>query len=227
MLNYRVDPHLLTPLVPRGTSLDLWQNEALVSVIAFRFLNTRVLGVAVPWHRDFEEVNLRFYVRRETPDGVRRGVVFVRELVPRRAIAWTARALYNEPYRAVPMRHTITTYDTSRSLEYAWRLSRAWTRVTAHTDGAPAVLTPDSAEEFITEHYWGYTPQRDGSTMEYHVEHPSWRVWRARDTSLTGDIERTYGAEFAEALRGPPHTAFVAEGSPITVYRPQRIDAAR
>lgn len=223
MLNYRVDPALLQSLVPVGTMLDLWKGDALVSVVAFQFLKTRVLGIPVPWHRDFEEVNLRFYVRREMADGVRRGVVFIRELVPRRAIAWTARALYNEPYRAARMRHTIAEREERRMLEYAWQLSSRWTRVTAHTDGAPQVLVTGSEEEFITEHYWGYTPQRDGSTMEYHVEHPSWRVWRAREASLNGDIEQTYGAEFAEVLGGSPQSAFVAEGSPITVYKPQRL----
>lgn len=226
MLNYRVDPELLAPLVPEGTTLDFWEGDAIVSVVAFRFLNTRVLGVAVPWHRDFEEVNLRFYVRREAPDGVRRGVVFVRELVPRRAIAWTARALYNEPYRAVPMRHAIEEPSSARTLEYAWKLSSQWTSVTVRTEGPPVALTPGSEEEFITEHYWGYTPQRDGSTMEYNVQHPSWRVWRARESALVGDIEATYGAEFATALSGTPRSAFVAEGSPVAVYRPRRLARA-
>src|SRR5947207_15642078 len=105
MLNYEVDADVLTPLVPAGTTLDLWQGRALVSVVGFRFLGTRVLGVSVPWHRDFDEVNLRLYVRRELEGGeVRRGVVFVREVVARRAITWLARVAYNEPYRTLPMR---------------------------------------------------------------------------------------------------------------------------
>src|SRR5271154_3596191 len=104
MLNYAIDPAVLRPLVPAGVELDLWQGDALVSMVGFLFLGTRVLGVPVLWHRDFEEVNLRFYVRRETPEGWRRGVTFVREIVPRLAIAVLARVLYNEPYVACPMR---------------------------------------------------------------------------------------------------------------------------
>src|SRR6187455_2734884 len=119
MLNYEVDPAILLDLVPAGTELDLWQGRTLVSVVDFRFLRTRVLGLAIPWHIDFEEVNLRFYVRREASEGLRRGVVFVKEIVPRRAIAWLARLLYNENYVALPMSHWID--DRSSSQDGALR----------------------------------------------------------------------------------------------------------
>lgn len=223
MVNYAVDPALLQPHVPRGTELDLWKGEALMSIVGFRMVDTRLLGVPVPWHRDFDEVNLRFYVRRAAGGVVRRAVVFISELVPRRAIAWTARVSYNEPYRALPMRHSITTDGERRALRYAWRTPEQWTHVSAVTRGAPRDLVAGSDEEFITEHYWGYTPQRDGGTVEYQVEHPRWRTWAAHDVQLSGDITGTYGAAFAEHLAAPPRSAFVAEGSPVAVYPPVRL----
>ncbi len=226
MLNYAVDPALLAPHVPAGTTLDLWKGEALVSVVGFRFVDTRVLGVPLPGHRDFEEVNLRFYVRREAAEGVRRAVVFLRELVPRRAIAWVARAWYNEPYRALPMRHSVTERASERSVRYEWREGRAWTGVAARTVGESSPLEPGSEAEFITEHYWGYTRQRDRGTVEYEVAHPRWRVWPALDAALSGDIAATYGEVFAPALASRPRSAFVADGSPITVYRPRRLTVA-
>ena len=134
ILNYLVEPSLLGGLVPRGTELDAWQGRTYVSVVGFLFLNTRILGVPVPFHRHFEEVNLRFYVRREAEDGWRRGVVFVKELVPKRAIAWVARAVYNENYVAVPMGHEIVRAEGSplRTSEYhvqhpPWRVAAAMT----------------------------------------------------------------------------------------------------
>lgn len=223
MLNYAVDPRLLAPHVPAGTALDLWQGEAIVSVVGFRFVDTRLLGIPMPGHRDFEEVNLRFYVRRHLPEGDRRGVVFLRELVPRRAIAWVARAWYNEPYRALPMRHAVTAQASGRTVRYEWREGRAWTGLAAHTHGAAAALVPGSEEEFITEHYWGYTRQRDGGTIEYQVAHPRWHVWPALDATLGGDFARTYGPAFASALAARPRSAFVADGSPVTVHRPRRL----
>ena len=226
MLNFAVDPRLLAPYVPAGTELDLWQSEALVSVVGFQFADTRLLGVPLPGHRDFEEVNLRFYVRRRGPDGMRRAVVFIRELVPRRAIAWVAQAWYNEPYRALPMRHSVAARDGTRAVRYEWREGRVWTGLAAHTIGEASTLVPGSEAEFITEHYWGYTRQRDGGTVEYEVAHPPWRVWPAYDAALGGDIARTYGAAFAVSLAAPPRSAFVAEGSDITVFRPRRLSLA-
>jgi uncharacterized protein YqjF (DUF2071 family) len=133
MLNFVVDPALLAPHVPAGTTLDRWQGEALVSVVGFRFVDTRVLGMPLPGHRDFEEVNLRFYVRRHAAEGVRRAVVFIRELVPRRAIAWVARAWYNEPYRALPMRHSVSRHASERTVRYEWREGRTWTGLAARS----------------------------------------------------------------------------------------------
>jgi len=227
MLNFDVDPSILQSLVPRGTELDLWNGRAIASVVGFRFLRTRVLGVPVPFHRNFEEVNLRFYVRHTSRDGdARRGVVFVRELVPRQGIALIARLAYNEPYLAVPMRSSAPAAPTESPgrVSYGWRTESRWQELGATASGAPALPSPDSEATFITEHYWGYTRQRDGGTMEYEVAHPRWRVWGATGATLDADVPRLYGSSFAQALAERPVSAFIAEGSEITVYRPRRID---
>ena len=179
ILNYEVAPAVVLPLVPRGTELDVWQGRALVSLVGFLFTDTRLRGIAIPGHRHFEEVNLRFYVRRRVasaPD--RRAVVFVRELVPRYAIAAIARFLYNEPYSSIPMSHHGRLHaDRGGDIGYAWRYGTGDFSLSATVEGPAAALTSGSEEEFITEHYWGYARQRDGGTIEYEVEHPRWRVW--------------------------------------------------
>ena len=224
MLNYEVSPALLDSLVPAGVEIDRWRGQLYVSVVGFLFHDTRVFGLWIPGHRTFEEVNLRFYVRRHVGDEMRRGVVFVRELVPRRAIATVARLMYNEPYRAVLMCHRFDlSRDGATSREFAWRAGDEWTRLAAQTVGSPRPLEPGSEAEFITEHYWGYTRQRDGSTIEYRVDHPRWNVWNADDARLEGDVSAVYGDAFARALEGPPRSAFVADGSPVTVFAPTRI----
>jgi uncharacterized protein YqjF (DUF2071 family) len=224
MLNYEVSPDLLEPLVPAGVELDRWSGTLYVSVVGFVFSHTRVLGVSVPFHRTFEEVNLRFYVRRDTGDEIRRGVVFIREIVPRSAIAVVARLLYNEPYRALPMRRRLLRAPGDVvDLEYAWRTSGEWSTLAARIAGAPRPLTAGSEAEFITEHYWGYTRQRDGGTVEYRVAHPRWNVWAATEARLEGDVGRVYGPAFARTLAGSPRSAFVADGSGVTVFAPTRI----
>ena len=230
MVSYAVDPAVLRPLVPAGAELDLYRGEALATMVGFRFLRTRLLGVPVPGHADFDEVNLRFYVRHTTAAAeVRRGTTFVREIVPRAAIAHTARLCYNEPYLALPMRSTAPKTPNAEPgrLAYEWRGGgrdpRRWHRLEATVAGAPAELAPGSAEEFVAEHYWGYTRQRDGGTVEYQVAHPRWRAWPARDVAFEADTQGLYGAAFVEALGGAPHSAFVAEGSPVSVYFPRRL----
>lgn len=226
MLNYPIDPRDLARLVPRGTELDSWEGTTFVSLVAFQFLGTRIKGLAVPFHRDFEEINLRFYVRFRAPEGWRRGVVFVREVVPRRAIAAMARWLFNENYVACPTRSRIEDPTDGRAgrIEYGWKHRRAWLTLSATIAGDAASASVDSQEEFITEHYWGYSAQRDGGTVQYQVEHPSWNVWQATDSSVEGDVAGFYGAEFASALRGRPSSVFVADGSPVIVRGGQRLD---
>ena len=222
MLNYAVERRRLEPLVPAGTELDLWRGEAVMSMVGFRFLRTRLLGVPVPFHRDFDEVNLRFYVRRMGPEGWRRGVVFVREIVPRRAIAAVARLIYGENYVFMPMAHHLDPED-SGLIEYRWRHSGHWSALSARVRGEPDELEPGSEAEFIAEHYWGYARQRNGSTVEYRVEHPRWRAWAAEAPRLDADVDRLYGPDLGAWLKQAPRSAFVAEGSPIVVRRGRRL----
>jgi uncharacterized protein len=223
-LNYEVDPSLLLRRLPKGTELDLLHGRAMVSVVAFRFLHTRILGVSVPFHRHFDEINLRAYVRRRVGGEWRRGVCFIRELVPRPVIAWTARAAYNEPYRAVPMRHRIGLDDaTGGTLHYEWRQAGAWHSVSAEVRGAAAPINPGDEVGFITEHYFGYTAQRNGSTVEYRVAHERWRYWHAIQCAFQCDVPAVYGAEWAESLSAAPVSAFVCDGAPVSISFPVRL----
>lgn len=222
MLNFVVDPHILAPLVPPGTEIDFENGETFVSVVGFLFLDTRLLGLPIPLHRDFEEVNLRFYVRKKSADTWRRGVVFVRELVPRRAIALVARTFYGENYLALPMKHEIEHVDLRISVEYAWRRGRSWDSLKMNATGEPETIPAGSHGEFITEHYWGYTCVRGGCS-EYRVEHPRWKIWKATNFEFNADIAALYGEQFVETLKARPRSAFIADGSPIQVLLRQQL----
>jgi uncharacterized protein YqjF (DUF2071 family) len=223
MLNYEVDRTLLQPFVPPGTELDTWNEKVFVSLVGFLFLNTRVFGVQVPLHRNFEEVNLRFYVRRQVQDEVRRGVVFIREIVPRFAIATVARVFYNENYVALPMSHQIQNSSKQKTVEYSWKTKPGLNRIGLVAAGEPELPAPGSEEQFITEHYWGYAAQRSAGCTEYRVAHPPWRVWRAASAQFEGDMAAHYGIELAQVLQGRPASAFLAEGSDVTVYRGRKL----
>jgi uncharacterized protein YqjF (DUF2071 family) len=226
MLNYVVEPALLEPFVPAGVELDSYGGKTFVSLVGFLFADTRLLGVPIPGHRTFEEVNLRFYVRRVVNGDVRRGVTFIRELVPRAAIATVARIAYNEPYVALPMRHHLGGRGPAgvpTTVEYGWKLATEWAALRGNPRGDGVRPAEDSAEAFITEHYWGYTRQRNGTTIEYRVDHPRWRVWQLDTAQVTGDLTVLYGSAFAEIVRSTPASAFLADGSPVTVFAPTRL----
>jgi uncharacterized protein YqjF (DUF2071 family) len=224
LLNYEIDPAVLRPLVPKGTELDPWQGRHYVSVVGFRFLNTRLHGLPVPFHRHFDEVNLRFYLRHHAADGWRRGVVFIKEVVSRQAVAAVARWVYNENYVVCPMQSDVRLpADGPGRVAYRWAHAGRWFSVGAEFQGGPSALVPGSAEEYITEHYWGYVGQRDGSTLQYRVEHPPWRVWPAQAPRLDCDVATFYGEQYREALGVPPQSAFVADGSEVAVFKGERI----
>jgi uncharacterized protein len=218
MLNFVVDPAIVAPLVPLGTEIDFENGETFLSVVGFLFLDTRLLDLPIPLHRDFEEVNLRFYVRKRSADTWRRGVVFIRELVPRHAIALIARACYGENYVAVPMKHEIEHLAGNLKVEYSWRRGRKWESLKMTAIGEPQTIRAGSHAEFITEHYWGYTCLRSGCG-EYRVEHPRWIIWNASSFELNADVASLYGEQFAATLSQQPCSAFIADGSPITVHR--------
>ena len=229
LLNYRCPSELLEPLVPHGTQLDAWKGDHLISLVGFRFLNTRVRGATLWGHGSFEEVNLRFYVYRDVEEGARRGVVFIRELVPSLLIASAARALYNEPYLTARMGHEVELdVATGGRLRYSWERAGESHSIAGQVSGPAQALVPGSEAEFITEHYWGYNVQRNGDTLEYRVEHPRWMVWDCPDASYLGPARPLlYGRSFADILEADPASAFVATGSEVAVHRGSRLVVGR
>jgi len=224
MLNYEVDRTLLDEYVPPGTVLDSFDGKTYVSLVAFQFLHTKLFGsLAIPFHADFDEVNLRFYVRRTSGNENRRGVVFIAEIVPKWAVAKIARLAYGENYVCLPMKHRINIHGAAKTAEYSWQLNGAWCRLFARTTSAPAHPEDGSLEQFITEHYWGYSAQRNGDALEYHVSHVPWNVWASSAAGFEGDASSLYGLELGKVLRRRPDSAFIADGSPVIVFAGKRI----
>ncbi|PYS99383.1 MAG: hypothetical protein DMF63_12260 [Acidobacteria bacterium] len=215
MANYEVDPSLLADRVPHGTELDLHEGRCFVSLVGFMFLNTRVLGIPIPFHVNFEEVNLRFYLKREMPDETRRGVCFIKESVPRSAIAFVARTLYGEPYEAVPMSN-----DRSQG-----RVAYSWDRNDLVAMLGPSIGVPSAGShgEFVIEHYWGYTKRSSDRTDEYKVEHPKWELRDVEANEIAVDFGRVYGSEFAPLSDLEPHSVLFARGSEIAVYKGSKL----
>lgn len=217
MANYEVEPNILSSYIPNGTEIDLWQGRCYVSLVGFMFLNTRVLGIPIPFHRHFEEFNLRFYVRHKEAGEWKRGVVFIKELVPKAAITWVANTLYQEHYQTLPMRHDWGSVGGRQQLRYEWKQNGKWDHISVEADQEGQELVEGSEEQFITEHYWGYTRISDVVTYEYQVEHPSWQIYPVLDYEINVDVASLYGERFVAPLSEAPLSVFLAEGSEILV----------
>ncbi|TNE55554.1 MAG: DUF2071 domain-containing protein [Bacteroidetes bacterium] len=220
LFNYKIDPALLSPYLPAHTELDFWNDTCYVSLVGFMFRDTRVLGLKIPFHVHFEEVNLRFYVRRHDPQlGWKRGVVFIREIVPRPAIVWVANTLYRERYVARRMAHRWAEGPDRLEVDYRWTEQGRDQVFGVTAANQPENLVPGSEAEFITEHYWGYAQWDARRSMEYQVEHPSWQVYPVRSHHCSVDFGQVYGPEYGFLTDAEPLSVFLAEGSEIVVRK--------
>jgi hypothetical protein len=211
MANYAINRNLLADLVPKGTELDFFEGETYVSLVAFKFVDTAVLGFKIPFHTNFEEVNLRFYVKR----GDKRGVVFIKEIVPRMAISFVAKTFYGEPYETWRMSHE----DGENELTFTWGKGRRTNRVYIEYQDDLGVPDENSHASFIIEHYWGYTRRSQTRTDEYKVEHPKWSILDINYAEIDVDFGTTYGKRFSFLTEQEPKSIIMAKGSEISVYK--------
>lgn len=215
MANYAVDQKILIKYLPRKTEIDFWNDTCYVSLVGFMFNNTKVKGFSIPFHTHFEEVNLRFYVRYNDQGEWKRGVVFVKEIVPKPALTLVANLVYKENYETMPMSHSWTS-DENLTVDYRWRKKR-WNSFKVIANKNSNLIKSNSEEEFITEHYWGYTRISNEKTSEYGVEHPKWEVYPTKDYIIDVDFADIYGQEFNFLTTQKPKSVFLAEGSEIKV----------
>jgi len=221
--NYAIDKQILAPYVPAGTELDLWNDTCYVSLIGFLFRNTKLMGFRIPFYSDFEEVNLRFYVRYQDNKIWKRGVVFIKEIVPKFALSFVANTFYNENYVTMTMLHQWSENHDERTVAYQWKYKNKWQglSVTAQKEHIP--IQKGSETEFITEHYWGYARYNELKTNEYEVKHPVWNHYPVKKYVINVDFGLTYGERFKFLNDQEPISVMLAEGSEISVERKRTI----
>jgi len=218
MINYEVDIEAILPYLPAQTEPDLYQGKCLVSIVGFMFLNTRVKGFKIFDHIDFEEVNLRFYNKYKTQNGeTRRGTTFIKEIVSKPAIAFIANTLYKEKYVTLPMGNTIKEIGNDLHIEYRWKFNKQMNLISCTAEKQLFPILENTLEDFITEHYWGYTKLSLKRTSEYAVEHPRWETYKVKDYKINIDFEGLYGSSFADLKHKEPHSVLLVEGSEVLV----------
>lgn len=223
LFNYEVEREILEKYVPTGTEIDLWNNKCYVSLVGFMFKNTKVLGLKIPFHINFEEINLRFYVKRFENSEWKRGVVFIKEIVPKRALTFLANTIYKEHYQTNKMKHAVTENNFSRKFTYQWKQNNQWNTIQLETKLKQSAIELNSEAEFITEHYFGYTKCDKNTTFEYEVKHPRWEQFEIIKYKIDVDFETNYGKDFSFLIETKPVSVFLAKGSKITVENKRKI----
>lgn len=213
MANYEVNPKVLKPYLPFGTELDFFEDKCYVSLVGFMFMNTKLLGIKVPFHVNFEEVNLRFYVKREN----KRGVVFIKEIVPKPALTFVANSIYKENYSTLPMSHYWSEKEEEIDVSYRWELNNRQNLVEVTANKIPIEIEENSITEFIAEHYWGYSKAGDKKTTEYEVKHPKWKYYSINDYKVDVDFTANYGSKFSFLNNQKPSSVMLLEGSEVSV----------
>ena len=221
--NYAINPNILSKYVPSGTELDIWENKCFVSLVGFMFVNTKLLGIKIPFHTNFEEVNLRFYVKRLENGTWKRGVVFIKEIVPKPALTFVANTVYKEHYETLLMKHEWRESDSDRIVKYQWKKNKQWHYFKVIADLESSEIDESSETEFITEHYWGYAKVNEIITNEYEVTHPKWRQYKVKSSEIEVDFGTVYGNDFEFLNKMKPDTVMLAEGSEITVENKRTI----
>ena len=217
MANYEVNPDVLLPYLPKGVELDFFDGKTYVSLVGFMFKKTKIFSIPIPFLGTFEEVNLRFYVKRTEGDNIKRGVVFINETVPYQLVAWLANKLYKEHYIAIPTKNKIDILMHSKSIRYEWKINKEWNHLSVNASIENEKMIVGSIEEYILEHYYGYTRIDSQRSQEYEVKHPRWRVSKVEDYSINCDFKSMYGVDFDFLNNVAPNSVILAEGSPISV----------
>lgn len=218
MANYVIDPKILFPFLPKGVELDLFNKNCYISLVGFMFKNTKLFNVPIPFFGNFEEINLRFYVKRTEENGsIKRGVVFINETIPYPIVAWVANKLYNEHYTVVPTKHEISIDTCSKKVKFEWLLNTKWNSIAVEADVASSTMKQNSLENFIYEHYFGYTKTAENKTEEYKLQHPSWKISKVLAYQIECDFEAMYGKSFSVLTKMDPETVFIADGSAVAI----------
>lgn len=223
LVNYKVDPEMLHPYLPAHTEFALWQNTCYLSLVGFRFLKVKMGGVAIPFHTNFNEINLRFYVKQKTQGEWHYGVVFLKEIVALPLVSFVANNLYQEHYETYPMKHTIIESENEIYTQYQWKKENDWNTMEIHSEPTSYLIEEQTLEYFLTAQHWGFTAANKEKTFVYAVHHPRWEMYKTRRHTIQIDYKTTFGEKFAFLDQLAPDAVFLVEGSPITLNKKEVI----
>lgn len=217
MVNYAIDPNILQNYIPKGVEIDTFNGKNYVSLVGFMFKNTSIFNIPIPLLGTFEEINLRFYVKRTVNGKIRKGVVFINETVPYKIVALLANFLYKEHYISIPTKSNIQEYSDYKNVKFEWKKDNHWNSISLKANIQAQKIEVNTIEEFIYEHYFGYTKVDNETTLEYEILHPSWQTNTVLEAKIQCNFASMYGNDFEVLSYMNPENVMIAKGSNIAV----------
>lgn len=217
MVNYVIEPSVLLPYLPYGLELDTYNDKCFVSLVGFKFKESKIFGVGIPLYGSFDEVNLRFYVKRTDGMEIKRGVVFISEIVPYKIVSLLANLLYKEHYSVAKMESTVKIENGNKNINYTWKPKNETYSILTSFNKELKTIEPNSLEEFIYEHYYGFTQVNDIETWEYKVNHPRWLTNEIVSYKINCNFEALYGSDFEFLNALQPYSVYNAVGSEVSI----------
>jgi uncharacterized protein YqjF (DUF2071 family) len=213
-LHWRVDPDLVAPLLPPGTTPDLEGGSTWVGLIPFEMSDVRLGPTpALPYVSRFAETNVRLYA---VDAYGRRGVVFCSLEAARLLPVVTAMASYCLPYKWARM--TVSSDGDQRT----YTSSRRWpgprgasSRIRVRIG---ADVGRDPLADFLTARWGLYSRWYGGRSVWAPVWHEPWPLHHAEVLELDDHLVQAAGLD----VTGPPH-AMWTPGVQVRIGRPQLI----
>jgi uncharacterized protein YqjF (DUF2071 family) len=217
-LHWRVDPALLTPLLPPGLHLDLHDGEAWIGVVAFRMQRIRPAMVpSVPGLSWFDELNVRLYCHDD--DG-RPGVWFLSLDCNQPLAVFLGRHLFLLPYQHARMRYRRT--PDGHEYHCARRGAAEPARLECEATGDVSEAEPGSLEFFLLERYRLFSTDRTGRLHSAVVHH---RPYRYAPAACTRWSTAPVGWDGLPEPLGAPESALYADRVDVEVFPLRRLAA--
>lgn len=222
-MNYIISPEILENYLPAYTIIDYFKGNCFTSLVGFPFRNVEIAGMKIPFYTDFEEINLRFYVKRFDGTTWRKGTVFISEIANKSALKFLANSFLHEKYQTLETRQEIKENSELIETKYSWRTWMNWQFLNLISEKPSESVAEGTEAHFIMDRSSGYQKYDTATTNEYGISHPKWNIYPIRSFDINVDFEESFDSNFPVLNETLPHSVILARGSSVAVKQINKI----
>lgn len=209
-MHWKVPANELQSLLPAHLTLDLYDNNAWISLVPFTMEQIRPNGIpAFAPVSNFHEINIRTYVIKDNKPGV----YFLNIEAGNYLSARIARYLSGLPYEPA---HIQRLSQDTRAL-YSSRNKKKGFELTATFEPGEHIENKSPIDHWLTERYCLYLDYK-GSLYRYDIHHRPWDLQRA----VIHDLKVNYRIG-AVSLTNPPDLAHYSNGVQVIAWKREQL----